>query len=116
MEKPATKRRKVTEEEQVQCLLRAEEAGSMRLLDVMLKEYVGLAGSSLETSRALHARLREVADAGLAIEAKWGDGAMLQLNDPILQDLRSAGLIKPHRVRNAEAYAAALASVSVAAV
>lgn len=45
-----------------------------------------------------------------------GNGAMLRLDDPVLQDLRSAGLIKPHRILNAELYATALASGSVAPV
>ncbi|TGV76861.1 hypothetical protein EN801_037405 [Mesorhizobium sp. M00.F.Ca.ET.158.01.1.1] len=76
------------------------------MANVLKGNFSDLATSASEDVRAKFARWQEVAKKGLAIEAEWGEGALLNLNDPVFADMRARGQMKPVRVRNAEAYAA----------
>ncbi|TRC89705.1 hypothetical protein FJV80_07900 [Mesorhizobium sp. WSM4310] len=97
-----------SEAKKLEILASLELSGSVRTLDRLLRtSYADLATSTSEEVRAKYARWLEVAQTGLAIEAEWGEGALLDLNDPIFVDMRARGDMNPVRVRNAEAYAAA---------
>ena len=97
-----------SEAEKLEVLASLELSGSVRTLDRLLRtSYADLASSTSEEVRAKYVRWLEVARTGLAIEAEWGEGALLDLNDPIFVDMRARGEMNPVRIRNAEAYAAA---------
>ncbi|TPK96982.1 MULTISPECIES: hypothetical protein [unclassified Mesorhizobium] len=99
---------RTSEAEKLEVLASLELAGSVRTLDRLLRtSYAGLATSVSEDVRARYARWQEVARKGLAIEEEWGEGALLNLNDPIFVDMRARGEMNPVRIRNAEAYAVA---------
>ncbi|TGQ73010.1 hypothetical protein EN805_28825 [bacterium M00.F.Ca.ET.162.01.1.1] len=98
----------MTEDEKLFVLDGLERSGSVRMMANVLKgNFSDLATSASEDVRAKFARWQEVAKKGLAIEAEWGEGALLKLDGPVFVDLRAKGLMNPDRIRNAEAYAAA---------
>lgn len=99
---------RLTESEKLDVLEGLERSGSIQMLDSVLKgNFSDLATSQSEHIRTKFARWQEVARKGLAMEAKWGEGALLKLDEPVFVDLRAKGLMNPDRIRNAEAYAAA---------
>lgn len=99
---------RLTEDEKLNVLDSLERSGSVRMMANVLKgNFSDLANSASEEVRAKFARWQEVAKKGLAIEAEWGEGALLKLDDPVFVDLRAKGLMNPDRIHNAEAYAAA---------
>ncbi|WP_095085627.1 hypothetical protein [Mesorhizobium sophorae] len=103
---------RLTEDEKLSVLAELERSGSVRMMANVLKgNFSDLATSASEDVRAKYARWQEVAKKGLAIEAEWGEGALLKLDDPVFVDLRAKGLMNPKRIRHAEAYAATHASL-----
>lgn len=99
---------RLTEGEKLDVLEGLERSGSIRMLDRVLKgNFSDLATSPSKETRTKFARWQEVVRKGLAIEAEWGEGALLKLDDPIFVDLCAKGLMKLDRIRNAERYAAA---------
>lgn len=102
----------LTEDEKLDVLHALEQSGSVRMMANVLKgNFSDLATSASEDVRAKYARWQEVTKKWQAIEAEWGEGALLKLDDPVFVDLRAKGLMNPDRIRNAEAYAAAHASL-----
>ncbi|MEP9373288.1 hypothetical protein [Mesorhizobium sp. KR1-2] len=96
---------KLTEDQKLHVLDGLERAGSIGILARLLNgNFSDLATSASDNVRARYARWQEVARQGLAIEAEWGEGALLKLDDPVYADLRKKGLMNPDRIRNAEAY------------
>ncbi|TPJ54717.1 hypothetical protein [Mesorhizobium sp. B2-6-4] len=103
---------RLTEDEKLFVLDGLERSGSVRMMANVLKgNFSDLATSASEDVRAKYARWQEVTKKWLAIEAEWGEGALLKLDDPVFVDLRSKGQLNPDIIRNAEAYAAAHSSL-----
>lgn len=99
---------KLAEDEKLNVLEALEQSGCVGMMERLLeRNFSDLAHSASENVRARYARWQEVAQKGLAIEAEWGQGALLKLDEPIFVELRAEGLMNPNRICNAEAYAAA---------
>ena len=103
---------RLTEEEKLNVLDSLERSGSVRMMANVLKgNFSDLATSASEGVRAKYARWQEVTKKWQVIEAEWGEGALLKLDDPVFVDLRAKGLLNPDIIRNAEAYACAHSSL-----
>ncbi|MER8748094.1 hypothetical protein NKH57_02270 [Mesorhizobium sp. M1050] len=103
---------RLTEDEKLSVLAGLERSGSVRMMANVLKgNFSDLATSASKDVRAKYARWQEVTKKWQAIEAEWGEGALLKLDDPVFVDLRAKGLLNSDIIRNAEAYACAHSSL-----
>ncbi|THF58189.1 hypothetical protein [Ollibium composti] len=104
---------KQSEDKELAVLSGLAKMGSIRALDHSIRNrFAYLETSASEEVRKEFVHWREVARKGMAIEAEWGPGALLDLSHPVYVELREKGLMNPRHVRNAETYASAQQSVS----